>query len=467
MPQIKLLEKNICEQIAAGEVVERPASVVKELCENSIDAGATKIEIELVKNGLERIRVTDNGCGIDRDDIKTAFLRHATSKIASQEDLQHIGTLGFRGEALAAIASVSKVRIVTRTTASNDGVSMTLVGGDESSFDDIGAPTGTSIYVDSLFFNVPARMKFLKKDTAEGNAVQSVVEQLALTYPYISFKLFRDGRAAFVSPGSGDLYSAIFCVLPREISQDMIELQADSERDIKVTGFITRPQSSKPSRTHQYVSVNGRYIKSRSCCAAAEEACRTYVMSGRFPSFIINVDMPLSDVDVNVHPAKTEVRFKNDRDVFSAVYASVKLAVSLFASNITGVLKRQDEIDKGAETKSDYYEVKDYADALSKNESTTDGESRELTAFFDIKTAVQESNEPYFMQTNLSQQTATYNNNEGPAAENTSCGAKDCDRTCGDEFDIRILGEAFETYIFAQLGDSVVVIDKHAAHERI
>ncbi len=328
---IKVLEKSVCELIAAGEVVERPASVVKELVENAIDAGADAIEVELRRGGLELIRVTDNGCGIPADEVPTAFLRHATSKISGAQDLDGIATLGFRGEALAAICAVSRVKLVSRTVGSEEAALYRIEGGEECERGVTGAPCGTTITVSDLFFNTPARMKFLKKDVHEGNAAQNIVEQLALSHPEKTFRLVRDGRVAFSTNGRGGLAAVAFCALPREIASNLLEIRPADPR-IHVSGLICKPQYGRPSRSLQFVFVNERFVKSRSICAAAEEAGRNLFMAGKHPAFILNVRLPFEDVDINVHPAKTEVRFKNEREVSSSVYAAVKLALGEFAS---------------------------------------------------------------------------------------------------------------------------------------
>lgn len=344
---IKVLEKSVCELIAAGEVVERPASVVKELLENAIDAGADAIEVELRRGGLELIRVTDNGCGIPAAEVPTAFLRHATSKISGAQDLEGISTLGFRGEALAAICAVSRVKLISRTRECDAAALYRIEGGEEVERAEAGAPCGTTISVSDLFFNTPARMKFLKKDVYEGNAAQNMVEQLALSHPEIAFRLVREGRVAFSTNGRGGLAAAAFCALPREIAANMIEIKPADSR-VRVNGLICKPQFGRPSRSLQFVFVNGRFVKSRSVCAAAEEAGRGLFMSGKHPAFILNLRLPLEDVDINVHPAKTEVRFKNEREATSCVYAAVKLALGEFAGGFSKGLSSASQIAEKA-----------------------------------------------------------------------------------------------------------------------
>lgn len=333
MSSIKMLDKNVCELIAAGEVVERPSSVVKELAENSIDAGARSVEIEIKRGGLELIRVSDDGCGIAREDVPTAFLRHATSKISSADDLDGIMTLGFRGEALAAISSVSRVTLVT-CTEGGEATEYSIEGGGEARLRETGAPEGTTVFVRDLFYNTPARMKFLKKDVHEGNAVQSVAEMLALSHPEVAFKLIREGKTAFSTQGRGDAFSALFGVLPRSVADNLIPF-SEKRGSVAVEGYITAPSASRQSRSMQSAFVNGRYVKSRSIAASAEEACKGFVMAGGHPAFAVYVTLPPDSVDINVHPAKTEVRFKNEREVTSTVYSAVRLALSEYAGDIS------------------------------------------------------------------------------------------------------------------------------------
>ena len=326
MAKIQVLDKHTAELIAAGEVVERPASVVKELVENALDAGASSITVELKRGGVELIRVQDDGCGITREDVPTAFLRHATSKVRTEEDLDAIGTLGFRGEALASIAAVSRVELLTCTAGETVGTRYVLEGGEPVCCEDVGFPQGTAIVVRDLFFNVPARMKFLKKDVSEANAAAGVVDRLALSHPEVSFHLIRDGKQERVTPGSGDLRAAIYSVFGKSFADGMIPVDYTSG-GVHVHGFVSRPEASRSNRTMQHFFVNGRYVKTRTAMAAAEEACKGSVMAGKYPACVLHIDLPAETVDANVHPAKIEVRFVQERPVFDAVYHGVKSAL--------------------------------------------------------------------------------------------------------------------------------------------
>ena len=326
MPRINVLPKEISELIAAGEVVERPASAVKEMIENSIDAGATHITVEIERGGITYIRITDDGCGISSSDVRTAFLRHATSKIKSENDLNSISTLGFRGEALASVAAVSRVEMFTHAAGEEYGTHYVIEGGEEKGNEESGCPEGTTIVIRDLFYNTPARMKFLKKDSTEGAAAAAIVSRAALSNPQISFKFIRDGKQVFSTAKGGDLKSAIYSVLGREYSKDLIEVKGD--KGIKVTGFCCAPFACRASRTGQYIYLNHRLVISKTVMAAAEQAYKNSVMVGKFPAFVLFVDMPYEAVDVNVHPAKVEVRFADEKAVFSAVYAAVKSALA-------------------------------------------------------------------------------------------------------------------------------------------
>ena len=323
---IKVLEKHVAELIAAGEVVERPASVVKELVENAIDAGARTVTVELKNGGISYLRVTDNGCCIPADEVRTAFLRHATSKVATEEDLASIGTLGFRGEALASIAAVARIELLT-AVAGKTGVSYKLEGGEEVSFEEAGCPTGTTMIVRDLFYNTPARMKFLKKDVTEANAIAGVVDRIALSHPEVSVRLVRDGKQTLQTPGDGQLKAAIYAVYGREFTGGLIP--ADYKMgEISVSGFVCAPLAARASRSMQHFFLNGRYVKSKTAMAALEQAFRNAIMVGKFPSCVLNIEMPYNMVDINVHPAKTEVRFAQEKPVFDAVYYAVKTALS-------------------------------------------------------------------------------------------------------------------------------------------
>ena len=326
MAKINILPKHIAELIAAGEVVERPASVVKELMENSIDAGATAITLEIKNGGVTYIRITDNGCGIDREDVPNAFISHATSKICDENDLNSIFTLGFRGEALASIAAVSRTEILTKSTNQDSGTAYAVSGGTQMKYEPAGCPDGTTIIVRDLFYNTPARMKFLKKDVSEANAVAEVVDRIALSHPEISIRFIREGKQALITPGDGKLMSAIYSVFGKAFADSLLPVEYELD-GIKIEGYTCKPHAARPSRSMQYIYLNKRYIKSRSCIASMENAYKNSVMVGKFPSCVLNITVPPHTVDVNVHPAKTEVRFSDERRVSSAVYYGVKSAI--------------------------------------------------------------------------------------------------------------------------------------------
>ena len=327
MAEIHVLDKHTAELIAAGEVVERPASVVKELLENSIDAGASQITVSIESGGVRLIEISDNGTGIEAKYIPTAFIRHATSKIRTEDDLTSIHTLGFRGEALASIASVARVEVLTRTEADECASLYRIEGGEEQPIEPGARGVGTTIRVCDLFFNTPARMKFLKKDSSEGTFVADIVGHLALSHPEVSFKFIREGKLQYVTPGDGQLRSAAYAVLGREFSRDLEEVD-NREGVYRVWGLITQPRSCRASRSMQYFYINGRYVRNRTMMAGMEMAFKGTTMQGKFPGGILLLEMPADLVDVNVHPAKTEVRFARENDIFDLVYHAVKLALS-------------------------------------------------------------------------------------------------------------------------------------------
>lgn len=326
MGKIHVLEKQVAELIAAGEVVDRPASVIKELVENAVDAGATAITVEICRGGTTFMRVTDNGSGISRDDVPVAFIRHATSKVLHAEDLEAIGTLGFRGEALASIGAVARVEVLTRTADELEGTRYAISGGEEESCDPAGCPQGTTILVRDLFYNTPARMKFLKKDVSESNAVAAMMDRLALSHPEVSFRFLRDGKETLHTPGDGKLRSAVYAVYGKEFTSHLLPVSYEMDY-VKVEGFVSAPTASRGSRSMQHFFLNGRYVRSRTAMAALEEACKGSIMVGRFPACVLYLTLHAGAVDVNVHPAKLEVRFVNERPVYDAVYHGVKSAL--------------------------------------------------------------------------------------------------------------------------------------------
>ena len=321
MPKIIQLSPHVANMIAAGEVVERPASVVKELLENAVDAGASHITIEIRDGGMTFLRVTDNGCGMSAEDARTAFLRHATSKLRQAEDLAAITTMGFRGEALAAIASVSRIELMTKTPGAMAGTSLTLEAGNITEESEIGCPDGTTIVIRDLFFNTPARMKFMKSDSVEGSKVTAAVQLQALAHPEISFQFIRDGKQVLSTPGNGGLEAAVYCIYGRETGK-MIPVDSAWE-GYSLTGYISRPTDSRPSRNMQTFFVNDRPVKSRLLIAALEEAYRNQIMVGKFPACVLHLKLPANVVDVNVHPAKTEVKFLSEKAVFDCIHYGV------------------------------------------------------------------------------------------------------------------------------------------------
>ena len=330
MPNIQVLDPHVADLIAAGEVVERPASVAKELMENAIDAGASAITVEISHGGMTFLRVTDDGKGIPAGELKTAFLRHATSKLRTEYDLEAIGTLGFRGEALAAISAVSRIELLTRTAEEDLGAALSLEGGAVVSREEAGCPQGTTMVVRDLFYNTPARLKFMKKDSAEGAAVSGIVQHLALSHPEVSFKLLRDGAEVLHTPGDGKLLSAVYAAMGRDFALGLEEVRGCGG-DVQVAGYVTRPLNGHGTRGRQLFFVNGRFVKSQLLSAALEEAYRNRLLKGKFPGCVLHLTLPEDRVDVNVHPAKTVVKFVSDKTAFDAVYYTVMDALDAAA----------------------------------------------------------------------------------------------------------------------------------------
>ena len=323
MPQINLLDRSVYELIAAGEVIERPASIVKELIENSMDAGSTQITVEIKNGGRTYIRVTDNGCGIEREDVPKAFLRHATSKVSTKADLDRIMTLGFRGEALASVCAVSKTEIFTRTESESVGLHYGINGGVKAISEDSGCPVGTSIIVRDLFYNVPARLKFLKKDPAEANRIQELITRLAVSRPEVSIRLIRDNKPVFATAGDGKLFSAIYSVFGREFANTLLPVKYERE-GFAAEGYISKPIAARPNRKFQIFYVNDRFVHSEVCSQALEEAYKSIMMVGKFPCCVMKLTVSPDVTDVNVHPAKTEIRFSDNRYIFDSVYFAVR-----------------------------------------------------------------------------------------------------------------------------------------------
>lgn len=501
MPHIKLLKKEIAELIAAGEVVERPASVAKELIENSIDAGATHITVEIRRGGISLLRITDNGCGMANEDVPIAFLRHATSKIRTADDLYSIASLGFRGEALAATCAVSRVELITRQPESDSGTHYMVEGGEETLNEETGCAVGTTIIVNDLFYNTPARMKFLKKDVSEGNAVAAVVDRAALSHPEIAFKFIRDGKQTLLTPGDGKLESAVYSVLGREFAGSVIPVSGESA-GVRVSGLICRPVSCRSSRSLQFTFLNGRFVQSGTVTAAVEQAYRHSIMVGKFPAFVLNIRLPFGEVDVNVHPAKTQVRFSDERRVFEAVYSAVKSALSagdtrpqlsvsaqakrkaqsLSAfSNISTEYRQQkmniDETPERISYKAPENKSQPAAEKTAEPEKITVAESSPDSRLNDFNNVY--FNHPdfkRFAEKNTSVDIKREpDENKAPTAADAVIAAETAEKKQEDtpqenqdiNDNIRFIGEAFSTYIIAEMGQSLYLIDKHAAHERI
>lgn len=477
MPKINLLPKEVAELIAAGEVVERPASVIKELVENSIDAGANNITVEINRGGIAYLRITDNGCGIEHGDVPTAFLRHATSKIKGDADLNAIATLGFRGEALAAISSVSKAEIFTKTKDSELGTHYIIEGGEEKLYEEAGCPDGTTIIIRDIFYNTPARMKFLKKDVSEANAAAAVVDRIALSHPEIAFKFIRDGKQTLNTAGNNKLNGTVYSVLGREFAGTLIPVSGEMER-IAVSGLTCKPVSCRPTRNYQFVFLNGRLVRSGTVTAAAEQAYKNSAMIGKFPGFVLYLTVPFDTVDVNVHPAKTEVRFSDERRIFDAVYSAVKNALTAgdtrpevkFKEPVFNPFERlkteeyRQEIIK-EQTVAEKAYPKEISLHNNKNFATLRSPTR--PAFVDNYSTVGphgEKIEPVKPENLHPVQKSEKATAPLPKKEASVDITTDIEE---ERPDIILIGEAFLTYIIVQMGDSVYMIDKHAAHERI
>ena len=469
MPEIKVLPKEISELIAAGEVVERPASVIKELVENSIDAGADNITVEIQHGGITYMRITDNGCGIEKNDVPTAFLRHATSKIKSSGDLNAIGTLGFRGEALAAVSSVARVEMFTKPRDAAFGTHYEIEGGVEKLCEEAGCPDGTTIVIRDIFFNTPARMKFLKKDVSEANAAAAVVERIALSRPEIAFKLIRDGKQALMTPGDGKINTAVYSVLGREFAGTLMEVDGGLD-GIGVKGLTCKPVSCRPTRNYQFVFLNGRLVRSGTVTAAVEQAYKNSAMVGKFPGFVLYLTVPLNTVDVNVHPAKTEVRFSDERRIFDAVYSSVKNALA--RGDTRPEVKLHEPVFNPFErmTTAEYKQQPimkpTVAEEIYKNRPSLHNayKPQEKTVLRDANYNVYKTNNTVYIPERIINPPSMAE--EAPQPQRTV--SVDIMRDVEDERPpITLIGEAFLTYIIVQMGESVFMIDKHAAHERI
>ena len=482
MPKIIQLDRHIADLIAAGEVVERPASAVKELVENSIDAGAKNITIELQNGGMTFLRITDDGCGMDPVDARTAFLRHATSKIRKKEDLACIGTLGFRGEALAAISSVSKIDLLTRAQGAETGVRLHLEAGQVLSEEPAGCPCGTTILVRELFYNTPARMKFMKSDAAESSAVFAAIQQQALAHPEISFRFLKDGQEQLHTDGQGDRMAAIYAIYGRELANNMLPVDGSWEK-LRVRGFVTKPTATRGNRAWQSFFVNNRYIKSRLLSAAVEEAYRNQIMVGRFPACVLEIDMPVQAVDVNVHPAKTEVKFLSEREVFDAVHYAVLSTLSRAAGRPEWKApeKKQEPAPRPqAQPKAVQPPKPGFYQTMQASEYRRQAAQQPAVkpAQPVLASPVQlPRSEPAPVQQTfvLPKQEAKSEVKPEPKIEVRPEPKPEPVKTPEPqqqtlpvpEEPFRIIGEALHTYIIVEQGEAVLFLDKHAAHERI
>lgn len=484
MPKIQVLDKRVAELIAAGEVIERPSSVIKELLENSIDAGATSITLDIRNGGKTMIRLTDNGCGISNQDISKAFLRHATSKISKAADLDSINSLGFRGEALASICAIAKVEILSKTADDELGFKYCISGGEEQSSGTAGCSDGTTIIVRELFYNVPARRKFLKKDATEGNAIQSVLEKIIISHPDISFKFIRDGKRIHNSPGNGKLYDAIFAIYGQNFAQSLLEV--DDEAGFSIKGFSSIPMQSRVNRSMQHFFINGRYVKSKTCVTALEEAYKGSIMIGRFPACVLNIEMPFDQVDVNVHPAKIEVRFSNEQAVFEAIYFAVKQGIVQYGKiNSDPEIKKQ-HVDRVVfkEQKHEQTVVNNTPKSFQLNQNeiaydTTPSKTDQAQYKFLNESSFSRSNKEevdkkaakfddriIYEKTEQNKE-VTMGVPEQILNKHAADSQKDIIDESRQKVPIRMIGELFKTYILAEAGGQFIIIDKHAAHERI
>lgn len=510
MGKINVLDKHISELIAAGEVVERPSSVVKELIENSIDANATAIEVEIKNGGTSYIKISDNGQGILREDVPKAFLRHATSKVKNHDDLDSIKTLGFRGEALASIAAVSKVEMITKSENELAGTCYKIEGSDEVSIDDIGCPTGTTIIIKDLFYNTPARMKFLKKDASEASSVSAIVDRIALSHPDISFKFIKNSKEELNTPGDGNIKSCIYSVYGKSFSAGLIPVKYELN-DVKVYGFTCDTNSARPNRSMQHFFINGRYVKSKTMMVALEQAYKGSIMVGKFPSCVLYLELSYEVIDVNVHPAKIEVRFINERPIFDAVYYGIKTSISkldrplemlLNDNNISNEKKIiNDNLNKerlkvsDPTVKNDYYTMKPIPTnnvnveepdvfipkknvaysplkpiELEKNQTIYKDNTKEDVISKKALHVDEAHSNPFFEENNKEQHNIIL---EEEKIDNFSIAEDESNKNAVTFFSldndkINVIGEVFSTYIVLEKNkDKLLLVDKHAAHERL
>ena len=499
MAKVQILSKETSELIAAGEVIERPSSIVKELIENSIDSGATAITVEIKHGGISYLRVTDNGCGIDYEDVPTAFLRHATSKIHNKSDLDSILTLGFRGEALASICAVAKVDVLTKTPDEQFGTHYTINGGQEKEYEQTGCPDGTTIIIRDIFYNVPARLKFLKKDVAEGNAIASIVDKIAISHPEIAFKFIRDNKQEFITPGDGELYSSVYAVMGKQFASSMIPVEYELN-GIKIDGFTVKPLFGRPNRTMQHFFINGRYVKSLVCTRSLEHAYQNSIMEGKFPSCVLRLTIPPSILDVNVHPAKIEVRFTDERIIADSIFFAVKNAILLDSKPVEINIKKpvvdyrkpeQEELPEYTqmkfqpepivqEIKPVYQEpIQEYRVIPEQHIPVTPPPQIEYKPI-SVNTVINKTPEedivniPYTVTTDTASDDIPIENLEPVTdmqfkyiSESSFEKKTDVQVEPQKEIYFKVIGEVFKNYIIAEVEGDIVFVDKHAAHERI
>ena len=489
MGKINVLDFEIANLIAAGEVVERPSSVMKELIENSIDSGATEIIAEIKNGGVSLIRVSDNGCGMDKDDLPVAIKRHATSKIRTRDDLDGITTLGFRGEALAAISSVSEVTIITKTHESDSASMLTSSGGKILDISEVGAADGTTVVVENLFFNVPARRKFLKKDATEAMNVTALIERVALSRPDISIQFSIDGNERFKTPGNSNLMDTVYAVLGKEFSSKLIAVDGEAN-GVRVHGYIGRSDNVKKNRNLQNVFINGRYVKSLTAMAAIEKAYTSYIAPEAFPVCVLFLEMNPQSVDVNVHPAKLEVKFANEQPVFEAIYYTVKNALEESAYRPEMSLGKTQKytpnpisafIPIGTDTKGEQISIGgvqkmrepgDNADKYIRVASSTPeyGKREVRDAFSRSNARGWEDNTPKMTPKNSIELLERYSSAKAEAyapATSQSAAEPEIKPEENTVLDYKLIGEAFDCYVMVEYEGALLVIDKHAAHERI
>lgn len=483
MARINVLPKEIYQLIAAGEVVERPSSVVKEMIENSLDAGAKNITLEIKNGGSTYIRITDDGCGIERDDVRKVFISHATSKISKKDDLNSIATLGFRGEAMASISAVSKVELLTKAENEEIGTRYEIAGGEELEFDDAGCPNGTTIVVRDIFFNTPARMKFLKKDVTEGNQVAGIVDRMAISHPEISFRFIRDGKQVLITSGNGDLKSTVYSVLGKEMSDSLMSVDY-SFNDMRITGFVSKPTASRKSRAGQYFYINNRIVKSKTAMAALEQAYKNTIMVGRFPACVLNIELNPAQVDVNVHPAKTEVRFANEKPIFDLVYYAVKTAIEndrtvkevefkenpIYRQEPKNVYQNND--NKSFQAKFDFFKKKDEPPSQQVIKTKPREDFWQVEAPKPEYKIARDEKPKARVDINIEyeepEEISTAKSEDAPKGRDIEK-VVITDEKDNENFipNFKLIGEAFKTYLIVEIENELYFIDKHAAHERM